>query len=232
MSFVNCDDVVENPHKWPFGEDVSSYEDDLFAWHNAMEFELTTLMSQPRTNENIQQIGEMLDWYLFRHLDHEILIERVGEQDINIHLFMLYENIDDVFVDFELLVEKDDMIDHQGDNFHQSLQDLIDMARLDGVDLSGMEVPSKDQDLLEDAYWAIAHQVAERADQELLRALVETKSELDVVKVSAAEPEISNQSVDDMLFEPISLEQTPPPPPAQPPVRDDSCCDPATGCYC
>jgi hypothetical protein len=138
------------------------------------------------------------------------------------HTMLMHHDIleDPAGGDFET-IDESEMLDVElglTDNLANVVWDFLDMVRMDGIDVS--DIVADSAKILDDAYWAIARQIAQRADQELLKAINECYAQ----KADGASDNVpvrQPQSVDDILFERIQTE--PEKKPAPPSDTDDYC---------
>jgi hypothetical protein len=162
--------------------EISQFEE----WNNRLHEDLGYLMDLPATDENLDKIGALVDYYftdmMFNHEDHQISIERMTDGGIAITVMMAYEDTDDYYVDFE--------IDH-GVNFEIRMNADAFMAG--------------DDDFGENLGFA-AYPVG--YIEELEAEIEKWHSEFMTAMSDTAEPAtpVVNESADDILFAPITLE--------------------------
>lgn len=220
MAYMEDAEILDMLLSW----EQQIFEDERYefaVWRHSLEEALTHWVGQPHTDENIARIGSMVDWYfsnvMFQHSDHEVVIERNGPEGLLISVKMRYDDPDDFYEDFEITGDEEMVID------------IAELGQLDGLIMVG------DNDLIDDAYWAIAEQVAVEMSPDVRQAILEAKAavtrsvqtaamsdtESDQVKI---EPQINPQSPDDILFEPFEVTKKPEP------AKEDCIYDPGDFC--
>lgn len=73
-------------------------------WEAALTQDLSYLLDEPATEENLVKIADTIDWYftdtMFRHNDHDIIMTRLPDGGIDVTIVMDYDDPDDYDVDF------------------------------------------------------------------------------------------------------------------------------------
>lgn len=181
-------------------------------WHAALQQDLSYLMTQPATDENIQKIGETVDYYFsdlqFGHEDHDVRVERTPDGGLAITVSMKYDSADQYYDDFLMEPEMDFMMliePDTGDEIVMPELSFVMAYDFDPVDAEQMAMMIEDE--------ARAQQAEDEFFDEVEKFFARmAESDAAVPPAPTPAPEIINESPDDILFAPITTPEKKPEP--------------------
>jgi hypothetical protein len=181
--------IFTEEDQWQIEREISEFEE----WQNRLNEDLSYLMCEPPTDENLAKLASVIDYHfsdmLFQHEDHEIKVERLPDGGIGITVMLEYDDPSDYYVDFEV---------EPGVNFE---------IRVPSEHMFAEDINCEVQ------FWTELGEEIDRwnAQAEAIFAAMDA-----VEAENTKDEEPRNESPDDILFAPIKPEEKQPEPASDP----------------